>query len=818
MFSSLQSRLKKASRLLPVMLLPVAAWAQAPANDNPSGAVALTLGATCTPVSTTNAGATTTSVTGLGYINPGCGIATAPKDVWYTFTTNASGLQGSTAATITVAGTVAGQVRVFGSTTGAAGPFTEVGCSAGTTNNTQAPALNLRGLTPSTTYYVDVSGYGSGDTQGAFTICASVLTIPTSDVAVASILTVSKLPIPQGAPHIVRATVTNPGLNAQTNIVVTLTVTGANAFTDTQTITSLASGATATVSFAPFTPTAGGNNTLTVSTPADADNTNNSKSTIQLVNATTFSYADASAPTSARGFGPSTTATNAFLTSFTVGASTSVTQVRAYLVDFVGAGAGSTIGKTVYGVVMDPATGAVLGRSADFVVTAASLNTYTALTLNTPVTIASGSFLVGLAQTYQTGQATQYFPLGTQPEVPGRANTFYTSSITTPATPTDVGVSIAARYMLEAVTAPTTAPTCAPVTALTAGSVTQTGATLTFTAPTGGSSYVITYSANGGAVTTVTPAPTASPVVLTGLTPATTYTVSVATSCGAGQVSPPTITTFTTALPNATYATVPFTEGFEGPWITVASLRDVPSNSWRNTPALGDNSWRREDDGVSAGWVSNSGAYTPVSSQGAHSARFHTYDVASGGIGTLDMYVDLSGTGSKSLTFDYINTTGTDVLAVLVSTDGGATFAATPVASYTTSATFSAKTIALASTSATTVIRFRATSDFGLTDLGIDNVRVSVVTATRNEALAATVNLYPNPAHGTFALTIPAGSLHAASATLANALGQVVLTRQLSLPAAGGTADFDVSRLAPGVYTLSLKSGNDLVVKRVVVE
>lgn len=90
--------------------------------------------------------------------------------------------------------------------------------------------------------------------------------------------------------------------------------------------------------------------------------------------------------------------------------------------------------------------------------------------------------------------------------------------------------------------------------------------------------------------------------------------------------------------------------------------------------------------------------------------------------------------------------------------------------------------------------------------------------ATRNEALAATVELYPNPAHQSFTLRVPAGSLAASSARLLNALGQVVQSRQLNLPAAGGTTAFDVSRLAAGVYSLELKTGTDLVVKRVVVE
>ena len=90
--------------------------------------------------------------------------------------------------------------------------------------------------------------------------------------------------------------------------------------------------------------------------------------------------------------------------------------------------------------------------------------------------------------------------------------------------------------------------------------------------------------------------------------------------------------------------------------------------------------------------------------------------------------------------------------------------------------------------------------------------------ATRDAALAAAVGLSPNPAHDAFALTVPAGPLNAATATLRNALGQVVFTRPLGLPAAGGTASFDVRGLAPGVYTLQLLTGETLVVKRVVLE
>ena len=540
--------LKRTGPWLAVLLLPLAAHAQAPANDDPAGAIALSLGSTCTPTTATTTGATTTAAAGLGYTNPGCGVAVNPKDVWFTFTTAAAGQPGSTSANIVVAGIAAGQVRVFSSAGGAAGPFTSVDCAAGPDVSTQAPPLYLRSLTAATTYYVFVSGFGSASTQGAFTICAT--TAPANDVAVEAVQTLTQLPIPQGAPHVVRAVVTNRGTSAQTNVQVTLTVTGANAFTNTQTVASLAVGTPTTVSFAGFTPTATGTNTVAVSVPADDQNANNSLAVAQAVNTTTYSYATAPGSVGSRGYGP-TTVYNVNAARFSASTALSVTQVRAYLVDGA-TGAGSTVGKTVYGVLLDGG-GNVLARSTDYVVTAADINTYVSFPLPTPyVRLPAGSDIyVGLAQTYQPGQTTQYYALGTQRDGTGRTGAFYATSTVsaTPIPPYDVSQQFSSvKLMLEAVT----------------------------TATTG--------------------------------------------------------------------------------------------------------------------------------------------------------------------------------------------------------------------------------------------------TATRNEALAATVGLYPNPAHGAFALAVPAGPLGTAVATLRNALGQVVQTRPLHLPAAGGTAEFDVRGLAPGVYTLQLLTGETLVVKRVVVE
>ena len=92
-------------------------------------------------------------------------------------------------------------------------------------------------------------------------------------------------------------------------------------------------------------------------------------------------------------------------------------------------------------------------------------------------------------------------------------------------------------------------------------------------------------------------------------------------------------------------------------------------------------------------------------------------------------------------------------------------------------------------------------------------------TGTKPSALADLVQLYPNPAHASFTLLLPAELGKApVSAKLYNQLGQLVAQRTLSLTAAGASAQFDVAGLAPGVYSLRLTGGFAQVVKRVVVE
>ncbi|MDB5267742.1 MAG: hypothetical protein JWP58_782 [Hymenobacter sp.] len=304
---------------------------------------------------------------------------------------------------------------------------------------------------------------------------------------------------------------------------------------------------------------------------------------------------------------------------------------------------------------------------------------------------------------------------------------------------------------------------CPAVTAATATGVTATGATVSFTPASGPTSYTATITPAGGTATTQTI--TASPLTLTGLTASTSYTVSIVGNCGAGSTSQPTVITFSTNCVAAPYATVnnttPYTQDFEATWLSQCGTREAPGVNWRGLPLTGDNAWRRDDDGTSAAWSGNSGTYTPAGSPlgtgtSLHSARFHTYNAADGTRGTLDLSVNMAGTvGTPTLEFDYINTSGTDSLKVFVSTNGGASFSAS-LLSLTTAGAWAHQTVNLPTTglTATTIIRLRATSDYGFTDIGVDNVRVSYIACAAVSSITATgitttgASISFNPASG----------------------------------------------------------------------
>lgn len=222
-----------------------------------------------------------------------------------------------------------------------------------------------------------------------------------------------------------------------------------------------------------------------------------------------------------------------------------------------------------------------------------------------------------------------------------------------------------------------------------------------------------------------------------------------------------------TSLPPYTpsYATLPFSENFDGTWIVANDQRDVPSNNWKNDPATGNPSWRRADDGAAAAWTNPAnGAYTPVGANGSNfSARFHTAGTMSGYQGNLMAYLNFNTTGLKVLSFWYINTAGTDSLSILISDNGGITF--NKIQTFFTTVGWEQKQVILGpSTAPSTILKFQATSNNTANDIGLDEVAVTIasdydagisaITGPNNMVFGATQNaLVTLTNYGNLALT-----------------------------------------------------------------
>ena len=94
-----------------------------------------------------------------------------------------------------------------------------------------------------------------------------------------------------------------------------------------------------------------------------------------------------------------------------------------------------------------------------------------------------------------------------------------------------------------------------------------------------------------------------------------------------------------------------------------------------------------------------------------------------------------------------------------------------------------------------------------------------VITASAQAAASLPLQFYPNPAHTTATVQLPAVSgATSATLTVTDALGRVVQTRTVSLSATGTRVELDLTNVASGVYLLHVHAGSASTVKRFAVE
>lgn len=245
-----------------------------------------------------------------------------------------------------------------------------------------------------------------------------------NDSEVQLIYTLTKLPRTAAAPHTVQAVIRNTGVNALSGLAVRLSVSGANTYTNSKSITSLPVGGSVTVAFDPYTPANLGTNAVRVELVlADDDASNNTKTVSQEVTDNVFSYATTGPVGSVLGIpaGANGAANvGAFLVKYTTGATRNVTGANIRLES---SSTVSSVGRTVYAVVMNSA-GSVLGRTTDYVIQQSDLGTSKSFVFPTPVAVTAGDFYVGLAQVNPAG-SVQFYALALQDEEPTRPGVFY---------------------------------------------------------------------------------------------------------------------------------------------------------------------------------------------------------------------------------------------------------------------------------------------------------------------------------------------------------------------------------------------------------
>ena len=633
--------------------------------------------------------------------------------------------------------------------------------------------------------------------------------VTVTDAAVTAVYTLGKILVPSGLPHAVQALITNSGTVNITNLVVTLSVTGANTINSNQTIALLAAGTSTTVTFANYPTTlALGTNTVTVTIPTDDVTSNNSASQQQLISSTTISYIAPDQPTGTSALGNGTAA-GILASKFTASSPVQITAASVYIVNTTS----SPVGRTMYAAVLS-STGVIVGRSADYVVTTADLNTNKTLAITTPPTLPVGDYYVGIGQPASTAA---FYPVGLQAETPTRPGAFYAFDPTGGA-PEDLAQYNFGRYMIDAISAPT--PACSAPTNLAASNVMATSATITFTpAASGVTNYQIFYgptgfdpTSGGNSVTATT-----SPYTLTGLTGATVYQIYIRSNCtGGGNSALVGPITISTPCPTTSITSFPYAESFEN----ISAGQSLPcgisrldvngdGTTWAistENPRIGTRVMRYNGVAVS-GKAADDWFFTPglVLTPPGPSTRYQVafYYRAAGISGpspyteSLEVKSGLSATVAGQTNLLYTNNSITNTTYALA---GGAS---TPV-------------VALLPTGTSTqYVGFHVKSAADQGNLYIDDVSVTsgVYTATTSEALLQAVAVFPNPsATGVFTLEV-----HGANATAAlevqvsNVLGQRVFA---GTARDNATTKLDLSHLAPGLYHLRVRNGDETLVRQ----
>ncbi|AMR28666.1 hypothetical protein A0257_17210 [Hymenobacter psoromatis] len=638
--------------------------------------------------------------------------------------------------------------------------------------------------------------------------------LPT-DVALSALYTLGEIATPTALPHSVQAVVTNKGYQTLTNVAVALRVTGANTFSDNQTVASLAPGASTTVTFAayPATLNTGTNSlTATATVAGDGNAANNTATYGQLVTTNLISYIDPSNNQFYYSSLDSARVGSVQAVKFTLPKPTTLTNAVLRLNSL----ANNITQPVTYEVIVYDASG-TSGAPGNVLYTSPNQTrpaTQGAVSVSLGgLQIPAGSFYIGVQATTATGAG-----LLLQEEEPLRPGTYFFSLAGTAPWLDLSDYDVPFRYAIEVQLG--AAPACDPPTAVIATSTGTTTATVSFTAAAGNGGYQVVYGPAGfnpsAAGTTVTT--TTSPVTLTGLSPATTYNVYVRSNCTAGGNSLFTaVATFITGCDaTAPVTAFPYSQNFDtlpsgqalpcgitildanndgATWAITKTTPNSSPNALRYTSALANS--QAADD-----WFFTPALVTSANTRYQVAFRYRGEGIA-GSVSSytekLEVKAGAAATPAGQTITLYTNNSITNTAYALA--DG----AATPA-------------VAVLTGGGTQYVGFHAISAAGQGNLYIDDLTISAttVTATTSAALLQAVTVFPNPSTtGTFDLEIHgANAKGALGVQVTNMLGQVVYT---GTARDNFTNPLNLSGLAPGLYHLQVRNGEETMTRQLAI-
>lgn len=224
-----------------------------------------------------------------------------------------------------------------------------------------------------------------------------------NEVSVNTIDAIGRLAGSLTTTNLVSSQIRNNSNQTLNNIPVSLNITGANTYANTQTVSTLAAGATTTVVFPVVTPTLSGINTLSVSVPSDQLNSNNSQTYTQSItcNEWALNPSNVSYTLGSIGFN---TGSGIIASTYTNPVASTLNGIKASISTNTPA-----IGNQIWGALIDP-TGSVVATTNTLTISNAMLGTQASFSFSTPPSLLANTvYYLGVAQPANT---LGYFPVG----------------------------------------------------------------------------------------------------------------------------------------------------------------------------------------------------------------------------------------------------------------------------------------------------------------------------------------------------------------------------------------------------------------------